>query len=265
MDEASLRELLDGVRSASITADDAVARLRRLPFADLGFARVDHHRVLRQGLAEAVYAPGKQPEQVSAIVGELLAAGRSTVLVTRADDDAGSAPPWPPTPAAPVAARRWCGGRPPERAERVALVTAGTADLPVADECAAVLGAHGFRPLRINDVGVAGLHRVLDAADELAAADAVVVVAGMEGALASVVGGLTGAPVIAVPTSTGYGAGLEGVTALLAMLASCAAGVTVVGIDNGFGAASAVVRLLGCSPAEVRSHRRPSGSASDPP
>ena len=114
----------------------------------------------------------------------------------------------------------------------------------MADECAAVLDAHGLRPLRITDVGVAGLHRLLDAADELAAADAVVVVAGMEGALASVVGGLTGAPVVAVPTSAGYGAGLEGVTALLAMLASCAAGVTVVGIDNGFGAACAVVRLL---------------------
>lgn len=124
------------------------------------------------------------------------------------------------------------------------MVTAGTADLPVADECAAVLAAHGFAPLRIADVGVAGLHRVLDAADEIAAADVVVVVAGME-ALASVVGGLTAAPVIAVPTSVGYGAGLEGVTALLAMLSACASGLTVVGIDNGFGAACAVVRLLG--------------------
>jgi len=138
----------------------------------------------------------------------------------------------------------------PERAERIALVTAGTADLPVADECGAVLEAYGFRPLRITDVGVAGLHRVLDAADELAASDAVVVVAGMEGALASVVGGIARAPVVAVPTSTGYGAGLEGVTALLAMLASCAAGITVVGIDNGFGAACAVARML---PAEVGS------------
>jgi hypothetical protein len=126
----------------------------------------------------------------------------------------------------------------------VVVATAGTADLPVADECAAVLAAHGFRPHRVADVGVAGLHRVVDHVDPLLDADAVVVVAGMEGALASVVGGLTGAPVVAVPTSVGYGAGLEGVTALLAMLASCASGVTVVGIDNGFGAACAVARML---------------------
>jgi NCAIR mutase (PurE)-related protein len=137
-----------------------------------------------------------------------------------------------------------------ERSERVAVVTAGTADLPVADECAATLLAHGVRAVRITDVGVAGLHRILDAADELAAVDAVVVVAGMEGALASVVGGLTPAPVIAVPTSVGYGSSLEGVTALLGMLASCASGMTVVGIDNGFGAAIAVLRVINSRVAE---------------
>jgi hypothetical protein len=130
------------------------------------------------------------------------------------------------------------------RPERVLVMTAGTADLPVADECAATLWANGIEPVRVNDVGVAGVHRLLAATDELFAAEAVVVVAGMEGALASIVGGLTPAPVVAVPTSVGYGAALEGVTALLAMLASCAAGITVVGIDNGFGAASAVLRLL---------------------
>jgi NCAIR mutase (PurE)-related protein len=131
-----------------------------------------------------------------------------------------------------------------ERRERVAVVTAGTADLPVADECAATLAAHGLRPLRITDVGVAGLHRILDAAEELAAVDAIVVVAGMEGALASVVGGLSSAPVVAVPTSVGYGSSLDGITALLGMLASCASGLTVVGIDNGFGAAIAIIRML---------------------
>jgi hypothetical protein len=131
-----------------------------------------------------------------------------------------------------------------ERRERVAVVTAGTADLPVADECAATLAAHGCRPIRITDVGVAGLHRILDAAEELAAADAIVVVAGMEGALASVVGGLTAAPVVAVPTSVGYGSSLDGITALLGMLASCASGLTVVGIDNGFGAAIAIIRMM---------------------
>ncbi len=133
----------------------------------------------------------------------------------------------------------------PARPERVAVVSAGTADLPVADEAAVTLAAHGLEPLRITDIGVAGLHRVLDAVDELVACDALVVVAGMEGALASVVAGLTSAPVVAVPTSVGYGAGLAGVTALLGMLASCASGLTVVGIDNGFGAACAVLRALG--------------------
>jgi len=132
----------------------------------------------------------------------------------------------------------------PARAERVLVLTAGTADLPVADECAATLTAHGFAPTRITDVGVAGIHRLLGRVDELVDADAVVVVAGMEGALVSVVGGLTGAPVVAVPTSVGYGAGLDGVTALLGMLATCAAGITVVGIDNGYGAACAVARLF---------------------
>jgi NCAIR mutase (PurE)-related protein len=244
VDEATLREFLDDVRSGAVSADDAVARLRRLPFADLGFARVDHHRALRQGMAEAVFAPGKEPDQVSAIVGELLAApGNSAVLVTRSDDEQADAA----LDANPGGRRTgstlvW---RPlPERSERIAVVTAGTADLPVADECATVLEAHGFRPVRITDVGVAGLHRVLDAADELAAADAVVVIAGMEGALASVVGGITAAPVVAVPTSTGYGASFDGLTALLAMLSSCASGVTVVGIDNGFGAACALARLF---------------------
>jgi pyridinium-3,5-biscarboxylic acid mononucleotide synthase len=255
MDEAALRELLDGVQAGTVSADDAVAALRRLPFADLGYARVDHHRSLRQGMAETVYGPGKAPSQCAAIVGELLVQpGSSPVILSRADADqvaaamaanpdgtvveAGSGDP---------AERRmhtvvWRAA--PERPERVAVVTAGTADLPVADECAATLLAHGIHPLRITDVGVAGLHRILDAADELASVDVVVVVAGMEGALASVVGGLTAVPVVAVPTSVGYGSSLEGVTALLGMLASCASGLTVVGIDNGFGAACAVLRTL---------------------
>lgn len=249
MDEPTLRELLRQVSDGRTTPDDALTQLRRLPFADLGFARVDHHRSLRQGMAETVYGPGKTPEQCAAIVAELLAQpGSAPVLLTRADSgqlatvlDAN--PAATVTRHGPFVTVAWRAARP--RGERVVVVTAGTADLPVADECAATLRAHGIEPLRISDVGVAGLHRVLDTADELAAADLVVVVAGMEGALASVVGGLTAAPVIAVPTSVGYGAGFEGVTALLAMLASCASGITVVGIDNGFGAACAVVRALG--------------------
>ncbi len=273
MDEAALRRLLDGVRRGAIHADDAVAELRRLPYADLGFARVDHHRQLRQGMAEAVYGPGKTPGQCATIVAEIL--GRSDeapVLLTRADADqvgavlganpegavhgapADSGTPPDQGPGIPQGATVvWRPAAP--RSEGVVLVTAGTADLPVADECAAVLSAHGLNPCRLTDVGVAGVHRLLDAADALTDADAVIVVAGMEGALASLVGGLTGAPVVAVPTSVGYGASLGGVTALLAMHASCAAGLTVTGIDNGYGAACAVVRLvLGAA------RRRPTGA-----
>ncbi len=254
MDEAALVALLEGVRSGEVHPDDALAELRRLPYADLGFARVDHHRALRQGLPEAVYGPGKAPEHAAAIVGELLAAGASPVLLTRASDAQASAA----LAAQPGGTQHgstivWRPSAP--RPERVAIAAAGTADLPVADECAAVLEAFGLEPVRLTDVGVAGVHRLLGEIDVLASADAVVVVAGMEGALASLVGGLTPAPVVAVPTSVGYGASLEGVTALLAMLSSCAAGLTVVGIDNGYGAACAILRMLTASEPERANQR----------
>lgn len=252
MDEPVLRQLLKDVSSGACAPEEALRRLRRLPFADLGFARVDHHRELRQGYAEAVYGPGKSPSQCAAIVVELLGASQAPVLLTRADEaqrsaamdavaDAGFGT-GTTTPSGALATVAWRPAGPSDA--RVLLLTAGTADLPVADECRAVLDALGFRPRVVADCGVAGIHRLLAAADELADADAVVVVAGMEGALASVVGGITPAPVVAVPTSVGYGTSFEGVTALLAMLSSCAAGVTVVGIDNGYGAACAVARLL---------------------
>jgi pyridinium-3,5-biscarboxylic acid mononucleotide synthase len=244
VDEPTLRRLLDDVRSGAVSADDAVARLRRLPFADLGFARVDHHRALRQGFAETVYAPGKTPEQCAAIVAELLSEdGGGPVLLTRANEaQVKAAEATNPGALRTGTTLAWRSRLP--RPGTVLVLTAGTADLPVADECIATLRAHGLQPTLVADVGVAGVHRLLATADDLAAADAVVVVAGMEGALASLVGGMTPAPVIAVPTSVGYGASLAGVTALLAMLSSCAAGLTVVGIDNGFGAACAVLRLL---------------------
>ena len=247
MDEPALRQLLDDVRRGVVAADDAVARLRRLPFADLGFARVDHHRALRQRTGEAVYAPGKSPHQCAAIVAELLAEPGGPVLLTRADHAqvAASLEAAPGGAVTETGAHRvvtWRRADP--RPGRVLVVTAGTADLPVAGECGAVLRAYGITPALVADCGVAGVHRLLASLDDLLEADAVVVVAGMEGALASLVAGITPAPVVAVPTSAGYGAGLQGVTALLAMHASCAAGLTVVGIDNGFGAACAVARML---------------------
>ncbi|HVM68109.1 MAG TPA: nickel pincer cofactor biosynthesis protein LarB [Acidimicrobiales bacterium] len=247
MDDAALHSLLRDVREGTLAPDDAAARLRRLPFADLGFARVDHHRALRQAVPEAVYGPGKTAAHCVEIVTELRTFG-SPVVLTRASDEqvaavlaahgdgqvTSHAPAWSTV--------TWDGA--PARPGRVLVVTAGTADLPAATECTAVLDALGFRPRVTADCGVAGVHRLLATVDELEGADAVVVVAGMEGALASVVGGVTAAPVVAVPTSAGYGAALEGVTALLAMLSSCAAGICVVGIDNGFGAACAVARML---------------------
>lgn len=246
MDEATLRALVDDLRSGAVEPDEAVARLRRLPFAELGYARVDHHRTLRTGLPEAVYAPGKTSAQCAGLVGELLSVEGGPVLLTRADAaQADAALTAHPGGEVTGDRHRLLAWRPaPARPERVTVVSAGTADLPVADECAATLTALGWPPRRLTDVGVAGVHRLLADADAVAEADAVVVVAGMEGALASVVGGLTSAAVVAVPTSVGYGAALEGVTALLAMLSSCAAGITVVGIDNGYGAACAISRLL---------------------
>ena len=244
VDEPALRALLADLTAGRVDADEAVRQLQRLPFVDIGDALVDHHRTLRQGMPEAVYGPGKTPEQCVRIVAELLAHGTAPVLVTRASDDQAKAIVAEHGPA--VHQGRALLYRVPRaaRSGRVLVVSAGTADRPVADECLLTLRAHGFVPQRLDDVGVAGLHRLLAHVDVVTAADAVVVLAGMEGALASVVGGLTGAPVVAVPTSVGYGASLEGITALLAMHASCASGVTVVGIDNGYGAACAIARIL---------------------
>jgi NCAIR mutase (PurE)-related protein len=243
MDEAALRGLLADVADGRLAPDEAARALSRLPFVDLGFARVAHHRVLRQGMAEAVYAPGKTPEQCAALVVELVANGTGPVLLSRAAPEQVAAA-LEAAPGGQVQGQTVVWRPAPEREAAVVVATAGTADIPVAEECEAVLAAHGVVARRLNDVGVAGLHRLLASLDVFDDADAVVVVAGMEGALASVIGGLVPSPVVAVPTSVGYGAALEGVTALLAMLSSCAAGVTVVGIDNGFGAAHAVLRLL---------------------
>lgn len=211
---------------------------------DLGFARLDLGREQRQGLAEVVYAPGKTLEHITAIVSGLLDRNAGPVLVTRIEEGRAEAvragvPGGSYDPAARLLAWRPA----PPGQFTVAVVSAGTADWPVAAEARAVAAATGLAVTAADDVGVAGLDRVLAIRDQLRTADVVIVVAGMEGALASVIGGLVGCPVIAVPTSAGYGASFDGITALLAMHASCAAGVTVVGIDSGFGAAMAAHRI----------------------
>ncbi len=239
MDETTLRSLLERCAGGELSVDEAVRELRYLPYSDLGFARVDHHRELRLGLPEAVYGPGKTAEQVAAIVAALLDRNRGAVLVTRATKGQHEAV----AAIAPEAEFHELAGlivaRPqaPAGGPPLAVVSAGTADLPVAEEAAVTGEALGLAVERLHDVGVAGLHRLLASRAVLDRAGAVIVVAGMEGALASVVGGLVAAPVVAVPTSVGYGAGAGGIAPLLTMLNSCAPGVVVVNIDNGFGAA----------------------------
>lgn len=244
MDATELGALMADVAAGAVAPDDAVARLRRLPYGDLGDARVDHHRALRQGMPEAVYGPGKSPDQCVRIVAELLEHGTGPVLLTRVSPDQRAAVVEAHPPEIAEGGCLLWRAPEPHRPERVMVITAGTADVPVADEAAVTLRAYGFAPDRLDDVGVAGLHRLLEHLDRVSAADALIVAAGMEGALPSVIGGLSARLVVAVPTSVGYGSGLDGVTALLAMHASCASGIAVVGIDNGFGAACAVHRGL---------------------
>lgn len=247
MDPDKLRELLESVQCGAMNVDQAASELARLPFEDLGIARVDHHRHLRQGVPEVVLGESKSAEQIATIASKILE-HHGRVLVTRVD----------PTKALQVAsinpkleyvatARLMRAvEQPPEvrPIEPVAVVAAGTSDLPVAEEAAETLEFAGIRAERVYDVGVAGIHRLFGELTKLSKAPAIIVVAGMEGALPSVVGGLVAAPIVAVPTSVGYGAALSGFTALLGMLTSCASGITVVNIDNGFGAAMAVLRMV---------------------
>ena len=238
MDREALRKILEDVEAGRLDVRSAVERLRTLPYEDLGFAKVDHHRALRGGAAEAVFCPGKTPEQVVAIVTRL-ARHHANVLATRADASVAAAVAAAGLPHAWHADARLVVVR-PDHVEGVGLIVvaaAGTADLPVAEEAALVAETLGNRVERVYDCGVAGLHRLLDHYDLLAEANTIVAVAGMEGALPSVIGGLVDRPVIAVPTSIGYGASFGGIAALLAMLNSCAPGVSVVNIDNGYGAA----------------------------
>jgi NCAIR mutase (PurE)-related protein len=244
MDAERLRELLQAVQAGRLAPDAALEQLRRLPYQDLGFAKLDTHRAIRSGAPEAVYCPGKTPAQVVAILRRLVE-DHANVLATRADETVHAA-----TLAAGLAVRYHAEARLLVANPRsllgiglVAVVSAGTADLPVAEEAAITAETLGSRVERIHDAGVAGLHRLLAHHDRLLEANAVIVVAGMEGALASVVGGLIDRPVVAVPTSVGYGVAAGGLAALLSMLSTCAPGVAVVNIDNGFGAACLADRI----------------------
>jgi NCAIR mutase (PurE)-related protein len=246
MDPENLKALLHSVKDGRTSPEDAAARLATLPYEDLGFAKVDHHRALRRGFPEAVFGAGKTPEQIRAIV-ERIASHGQRVLVTRTTAEVHQLVARTTPGAAWHEAARCLTVEPaPPRPlpGSVAVLAAGTSDLPVAEEAAVVATFHGATVERVYDVGVAGLHRLLDRTETIRRADVVIVVAGMEGALPSVVAGLVDSPLIAVPTSIGYGASFQGLAALLAMLNARASGVGVVNIDNGFGAAHLACLIL---------------------
>ncbi len=237
MDQAQLKALLEDVKTGAVNTGDALERLRHMPFEDLGFAKVDHHRALRHGMPEVIFAQGKSPDQVVEIAAHLLDRNQN-LLATRVD-----------TETAALLTERFSNGEyfPLSRAWRVwgnqtitgkgtiAVVCAGTSDIPVAEEARVTAEVMGNQVDAVHDIGVAGIHRLMNNRDRLTQARVVVVCAGMEGALPSVVGGMVSCPVIAVPTSVGYGASFNGLAALLGMLNSCASNVSVVNIDNGFG------------------------------
>ena len=233
-----IRMLLEAVRDGTASVDDALLRLKRSPFEDIGYAKVDMHRSIRQGAAEVIYGAGKTPEQIIGIAKTMLESGQERILITRLSPEAAetvsAALPLNYHPDARIGI---LGDMPqPTGIGKVVIATGGTSDIPVAEEAALTAEIMGSQVVRLYDVGVAGVHRLLAHLDLIMDASVIIAIAGMEGALASVVGGLADCPVIAVPTSVGYGASFGGVSALLSMLNSCASGVSVVNIDNGFGA-----------------------------
>lgn len=240
--EERILELLEGVRAGTVDVSAAASTLRNLPFSDLTYARVDHHRELRTPMPEIVYGPGKTPDQVRGIVGALLANNLGPIVVTRCSDDQRTEvtrlaiASGHPVREAPAIGTIAIARNVRETSGRVIVTTGGTADLPVAEEAVLIAELLGAKVELISDIGVAGLHRVLAVQERLHSADAIVVVAGMEGAIASVIGGLVAVPVVACPTSVGYGASFGGLAALLAMLSSCVPGVACVNIDDGIGA-----------------------------
>lgn len=233
-----IRRLLEGISDGSVSVDDALLKLKTKPFEDIGYAKVDMHRKLRQGTAEVIYGAGKTPEQIIGIVDTMIKNGQNTILITRLSEEAasivGEAHPMNYYKDARCGI---IGQIPvPDGIGKVIVATGGTSDIPVAEEAALTAMVLGNEVVRLYDVGVAGIHRTLAHLDDIMSASVIIAIAGMEGALASVIGGLADCPVIAVPTSVGYGASFGGLTALLSMLNSCASGVSVVNIDNGFGA-----------------------------
>lgn len=234
----NIRRILEDVKSGSLSIEEAVLKLKTAPFEDIGFAKVDHHRVLRQGIAEVIYGAGKTPEQIIGIADTLIKNDNDTILITRLEPEAAESITKVYELTYHAAAKIGTIGPLPQPNGfgKIVVATGGTSDIPVAEEAAFTAEALGNEVTRLYDVGVAGLHRLLTHLDDIMSASVVIAIAGMEGALASVIGGLVDCPVIAVPTSVGYGASFGGLSALLSMLNSCASGVSVVNIDNGFGA-----------------------------
>lgn len=238
MTQKELKELLGAVSDGAVTVDEAMLKFKTAPFEDLGFAKVDHHRAVRQGAAEVIYGEGKTPEQIVKIADNILSGGQKTVLITRMSREAAEFAEEKLPFIYYETGRVGIAGKMPEPDTKSSIIvaTGGTSDLPVAEEAALTAQVLGNKVTRLYDVGVSGIHRLLSHTDEIMGAKVIVAIAGMDGALPSVIGGLADCPVIAVPTSVGYGAAFGGVAALLSMLNSCASGVSVVNIDNGFGA-----------------------------
>lgn len=252
MSQSDILHILEQVKAGSMEPAEAMTKLKMEPFQDLGFAKVDHHRELRQGVAEVIYGAGKTPEQIIKIAAAMRERGQETILITRIDEGAAAAISQVHPLEYNQLGRLGIIGRLPEPDGdgHIVVATGGTSDIPVAEEAAVTAQALGNRVIKLYDVGVSGVHRLLAHMETIMSARAIVAVAGMEGALPSVIGGLADCPVIAVPTSVGYGASFGGVAALLSMLNSCASGVSVVNIDNGFGGGylASMINHLGGKP-----------------
>ena len=235
---SDIRKLLESVRSGDVSVDDALLKIKMSPFEDIGYAKVDLHRRVRQGAAEVIYGAGKTPEQIAGIVQTMTRHGQNRILITRMSPEAAAVVRQTvPLDYRADARVGIVGGIPePDGIGKVVIATGGTSDIPVAEEAALTAEILGSQVVRLYDVGVSGVHRLLAHMELIMDASVIIAIAGMEGALASVIGGLADCPVLAVPTSVGYGASFGGVSALLSMLNSCASGVSVVNIDNGFGA-----------------------------